>query len=156
MQRAYCKANPNGLVPETAVECNGTFNGVLPGFLRDLIDIPQDFFYLEYWGSYEAIKGVNGLAQDCGPVAGVCSAAAHVLTAPGTVFEAEGLAGDVLGNLLKGESIWQQGTGCQPLFGNETGGPELSQWLAGVVGSNWPTNMTFPGLTVYHKINFAW
>jgi RHS repeat-associated protein len=129
---------------------------VASSWWRDIVDVPQDAAYLEYWGSYEAIKAVNGLANYCGPVSAVCSAATHSLTSPLVPFEAIGLGEDALSNLAKGETIWQEGVQDQPLFGNETGGRQLSQWVGCELGSQVPTHMDFPGLNYNHTINFAW
>lgn len=129
---------------------------VASSWWRDIVDVPQDAAYLEYWGSYEAIKGVNSLANYCGPATDVCSVVTHTVTAPLVPLEAIGLAEDTLGNVLKGENIWQEGQPGQPLFGNEPGGKAISKWVGCELGTNVPNDMTFPGLRVNGTIDFAW
>lgn len=131
---------------------------------RDIVDIPQDAAYLQYWGTYEAVGHLNSLASDCGPVSSVCSVATHVATAPLVLPEAIGLGEDTLGNLAKGETIWQEGYPNQPLLGNEVI-PNLSVCGQTIIpGFNGPKvskqlgfpGMDFPGLNHNHTINFAW
>jgi hypothetical protein len=119
---------------------------------HDLVDVPQDAAYLQYWGSFEAISHVNKLGAKLGPVGSV---AAYVATAPFVPDEATGLAGDAAGNIAKGETIWQEGSQDQPLLGNEPGGRQLSSWLGDALGSSIPTHMVFPGLNRNGTINFA-
>lgn len=125
-------------------------------WLRDVIDVPQDVAYLEYWGSYEAIGHTNSLAKDCGPLTTVCSTITHTLTAPDVLVEAAGLGGDTLGNLLKGENIWQEGQPGQPLFGNQFGGIGLSNLFDRCFDTKVGRSMTFPGLRQNGTIDFAW
>jgi len=117
------------------------------------LSVPQDAAYLVYWGTYEAARHVNDLGCRFG-IAG--SITAHVVTAPHVIPEAGGLAVDTLGNLAKGETVWQEGVKDQPLLGNETGGRELSKALGDLLGSQVPTHMVFPGLRQDHTIDFAW
>jgi hypothetical protein len=71
-------------------------------------------------------------------------------------IEGAGLAGDAGFNILKGETIWQQGIPDQPLLGNEVipgtdlGGKALSNALG-------LPEMDFPGFRAKtHQINFLW
>jgi len=123
---------------------------------RSSIDAIQDPAYLAYWGSYEAIGHLNSLASDCGPVSPLCSIATHLVTAPLVPVEGTFLGVDAFENILKGESIWQQGQSHEFLFGSQPGGPELSRWLANLTGSNVPVDMNFPGFRASHTVNFAW
>lgn len=85
-------------------------------------------------------------------------AVATALTAPLVPLEAEGLAGQGLGSIVKGETVWQQDRSNQPLFGHQTGGVALSQALANITGSNVPVDMTFPGFNHNpgHSVDFEW
>jgi len=127
-------------------------NAAAPAW-RDVNDVPQDVDYLVYWGAYEGIKGIDQLGSHFGPVG--CAIAGYV-SAPLVPFEAGGLAGDAGFNILKGETIWQQGVGGQPLLGNEVlpgtnlGGKSLSNALG-------LPQMDFPGFRAKtHQINFLW
>jgi hypothetical protein len=120
---------------------------------HDLVDMPQDASYLQYWASYVAIKKAKQLGSH---VPGG-SAVATALTAPLVPLEAAGLGGQALGSMVKGETVWQQDQGNQPLFGHQTGGVALSEALANVTGSNVPIDMTFPGFNHFdHSVDFEW
>jgi hypothetical protein len=125
----------------------------LQGIERLEIDIPQDALYLEYWGSYEAINRIDAFGCQFGSVG---TAVGYVVSAPLLPFEAEGLEGDAAGNLLKGETIWQEGHARQPLLGNEmvpfthiNAGRDLSNALGLPL-------VTFPGYDYTGGTNFAW
>jgi hypothetical protein len=137
---------------------------VAPPWWRDIVDIPQDGAYLEYWGSYEAIGHLNSLTRDCGPVGELCSVTTHIVTSPLVVPEAVGLGEDALGNLAKGETVWQEGVPDQPLLGNEVT-PRLSLFDHTLVPSfNGPVvsnelglpGVRFPGLEQDGSVDFAW
>jgi RHS repeat-associated protein len=120
---------------------------------RDVVDVPQDVSYLTYWGSYEAIKGIDSIGANFG--IGGCIVA-YVVSAPLVPFEAGGLGGQALGSILKGQSIWLQGIPGQPLLGNEVvpgtdfGGKTVSRWLGLPL-------MDFPGFDYKtHHIQFLW
>ena len=80
------------------------------------------------------------------------------LSLPLVPIEVSGLAGQALGSLSKGQSIWQQDQGNQPLFGHQTGGVALSKGLAQITGSNKPLDMTFPGFNYYRPgtVDIEW
>ncbi|MGD0748326.1 MAG: hypothetical protein ABSB68_11000 [Acidimicrobiales bacterium] len=127
-------------------------NAVAPAW-RDVNDVPQDVDYLAYWGSYEAIKGIDQLGSHFG-VAGCVIA--DIVSAPLVPIEGAGLLGDAGFNIAKGETIWQQGIPDQPLLGNEVvpgtdlGGKSLSNALG-------LPEMDFPGFRAKtHQINFLW
>jgi hypothetical protein len=135
-----------------------------PGWWRDIVDIPQDGAYLTYWGSYEAIHHVNGLAEECGPVSAECSIATHIATLPLVPYETVGLGADAAANLAKGETIWQEDYNDQPLLGNEVvpslsihsftispgfNGPVVSHQL-GLPG------VKFPGFGYDGSIQYDW
>ena len=85
---------------------------------RLVVDVPQDAAYLLYWGNYEAIRYTIGFLSCNFGLAG--NIVGHVITAPLVIPESAGLGGDVLGNVLKGETVWQEGQSHQPLLGNES------------------------------------
>jgi RHS repeat-associated protein len=123
-------------------------------FEHDVVDIPQDASYLQYWATYAAIKTAK---RDASHVPGG-SAVVTGLSLPLVPIEVSGLAGQALGSLSKGQSIWQQDQGNQPLFGQQTGGVALSKGLAQITGSNKPLDMTFPGFNYYHPgtVDIEW
>jgi hypothetical protein len=137
---AFCLLgqNPNG-------SCRGAT------LWRDVVDIPQDLSYLQYWGSYEAIAVVRKGGSHFGPAG---RAAALVLSSPLVPFEAGGLGGQALGSLAKGQSIWLQGVPNQPLLGNEVLGPFSGKKISHDLGL---PQMDFPGFDYYtDKIQFQW
>ena len=127
-----------------------------PAWWRAVVDFPQDIAYATYWGSYEAIKGVNDLASGCGPVKIACSVINHLITAPLVPAEAMGLAGTAMADVAKGETIWQNGVEKQPLFGNQIGGVILSKKFDSIFHTKMAMHMDFPGFRQNGRINFAW
>jgi RHS repeat-associated protein len=123
-----------------------------PTAWRDVVDVPQDLSYLAYWGAYEAIQYGNDLGCRFGVVGSVIS---HIATAPLVPIEAEGLAGQGLGSLAKGESVWLEGQPDQPLIGNQVVFGVHFRQLNKDLGLPF---LTFPGFaaTPSHHINFAW
>ena len=100
-----------------------------PTAWRDVVDVPQDVSYLAYWGSYEGIVLVP--------------------------LEAAGLAGQGLGSLAKGESVWLEGVPNQPLLGNQVVFGIHFRQVNKDLGLPF---LTFPGYdaTPSHHMNFAW
>ncbi len=148
---------PYVFVNDDSLNATDPLGLALPGFLRDLIDIPQDMSYVIYWGSYETIKGAEKLANKCGVLKDACKAASEVLTDPLVASEAAGLGGNAVADLAKGETIWQNDVKKQPLFGNQTGGVALSKAFDKLFGTKVGVNMTFPGFNARtHKIDFKW
>ena len=124
---------------------------------RMIVDVPQDASYLVYWGSYEAIRGTAKLENDCGSLKAACKTVGRIISAPVVVPEAAGLAGNGLAELAKGETIWQDDTPKQPLFGNQPGGKQLSDAFDDLFGTQIGRNMIFPGFNSRNRsIDFAW
>jgi hypothetical protein len=124
---------------------------------RMIVDVPQDASYLVYWGSYEAIRGTAKLENDCGSLKAACKTVGRIISAPLVVPEAAGLAGNGLAELAKGETIWQDDTPKQPLFGNQPGGKQLSDAFDDLFGTQIGRNMIFPGFNSRNRsIDFAW
>jgi hypothetical protein len=148
----------NTIVNPTGCELGRNPNGSCRAatYWHWVVDVPQDPYYLVYWGTYELVRHVNDLANYCGPVSSLCSVVTYTGTAGLVLIEAVGLGADVLGNLAKGESVWQQGTPDQALLGNQFGGRALSEGLGCLLGSPVPTHMIFPGFRQNGHINFAW
>ena len=116
-----------------------------------VVDVPQDAAYLEYWGTYEAIGKANAVGSHFGIAGEIVS---HVATAPLVPFEAQGLGGDALGNIAKGETPWQEDVPNQPLLGNEHLGPISGAKISEDLGL---PPMMFPGMNAYtHQVNFNW
>jgi hypothetical protein len=84
---------------------------------RLAVDLPQDGFYLAYWGAYEAGSHIVTFGCSHGTVGCV---AAHAIVLPLVPAEATGLAGDIFGNALKGEALAQGETPNTPLLGNDS------------------------------------
>jgi hypothetical protein len=123
-----------------------------PTAWRDVVDVPQDVSYLAYWGSYEAIQGLNDLGCQFGPVGSAISHIAGIVLVP---LEAAGLAGQGLGSLAKGESVWLEGVPNQPLLGNQVVFGIHFRQVNKDLGLPF---LTFPGYdaTPSHHMNFAW
>jgi RHS repeat-associated protein len=142
--------DPTGLFCILGHNPDGSCRGA--SYWRDVVDVPQDFAYLNYWGAYEAIGGLKKIGSIVGEPGCVI---AEVLGAQLVPWEAAGLGGQALGSLVKGQSIWLQGIPNQPLLGNQQV-PLLGN------GRQWTRDLglpfiTFPGFNYYtHQIDFRW
>jgi hypothetical protein len=113
----------------------------------------QDEDYLAYWGTYVTIEK----AKQVGSHVPGGTVAAEIVTSPLASMEAAGLGGDVLGDIAKGQPIWQEDQTDQPLFGHQIGGMALSNAADNLFGTERFTQMEFPGLNRFnHQINLDW
>jgi len=121
-------------------------------FGHDLVDVPQDLFYLQYWGTYEVIGHTQQLGSHLGVIGCI---AADVVTAPLVPFEAEGLGGQALGSLAKGQTVWLEGVPeQQPLIGNQVVFGVHFRQLNRDLGLPF---LTFPGFNQSdHQVQFNW
>lgn len=107
-----------------------------------VLDIAAVLPYAEYYGAYETAKAINALGKRGGTAGSIVS---HLLASPLTALELQGLLGDVVIDLLKGESIHdEQGP---PRYVN----PLHSFVPAGLRGPR----MHLPGIGE-HGIDFQW
>jgi hypothetical protein len=139
--------DPNGLFCMFGRNPNGSCRGA--AYWRDLVDIPQDASYLQYWGAYEAIGAMQRAGSRFGPSGRM---AANIVGLSLTPLEAVGLGGQALGSVVKGQSIWMQGEPDQPLLGNEVLGSFSGRRVSEELGL---PLMRFPGFDYFtHHINF--
>lgn len=107
-----------------------------------VLDLEAVLPHAEYYGAYETAKAINALGKRGGTAGSIVS---HLLASPLTALELQGLLGDVVIDLLKGESIHdEQG---QPRYVN----PLHSFVPAGLRGPR----MHLPGIGE-HGIDFQW
>jgi hypothetical protein len=138
--------NPTGC--ELGHNPDGSCRGAT--YWRDAVDVPQDASYLVYWGSYEAIGGLEKLGSN---IPGGCTLGS-ILGIPFIFGEGVGLAGQGLGSLAKGQTVWLQGYPNQPLLGNEVLGPFSGRQMTKDLGLPF---LTFPGFDVQtHQAQFHW
>lgn len=67
-----------------------------------VLDLAAVLPYAEYYGAYETARAINALGKKGGTAGSVVS---HLLASPLAALELHGLLGDVVIDLLKGESI---------------------------------------------------
>lgn len=67
-----------------------------------VLDLAAVLPYAEYYGAYETARAINTLGKKGGTAGSIVS---HLLASPLTALELHGLLGDVVIDLLKGESI---------------------------------------------------
>jgi hypothetical protein len=140
--------NPTGC--ELGHNPDGSCTGA--NYWRDYVDIYQDAYYLVYWGSYELIGGLEKLGSYL-PGSRLLNLGSVV----GTGFilpELVGLAGQGLGSLAKGQTVWLEGKGGQPLLGNEVLGPFHGRQVTRELGLPF---LTFPGFDAHtHQAQLRW
>jgi hypothetical protein len=121
-------------------------------YWRDVIDVPQDAIYLVYWGSYEAIGGLETLGSY---LPGSCTLnLGSFFGIPFITGELVGIAGQGLGSLIKGQTVWLQGIKDQPLLGNEVLGPFHGRQVTQELGLPF---LIFPGYGAQtHQVQLRW
>jgi RHS repeat-associated protein len=119
---------------------------------RFAVDLPQDAFYLAYWGTYEAGSHIVSVGCSYGTAGCVY---AHAAVLPLVPAEAVGLAGDIFGNALKGEPLAQGENPNTPLLGNDSiAGIDLGRVISNALDL---PSVKFPGYDANtHNIQFAW
>ncbi len=108
---------------------------------RPVLDVAAVEPYAEYYLYYHAAKLINQLGGKAGPVGSV---AGHILALPLTLDEARGLGGDVIYDLLKGESVRDE---RRPGFINPLHS-YLPAWLRG-------PRTYLPGIG-HRRVDFSW
>ena len=148
-----------GVAIKTLVNPTGCYLGRNPDgscqlatYWRDVVDVPQDALYLVYWGSYEQIGSLEALGSY---LPGSCTLnIGSVLGIPFTAWELGGIAGQGLGSLVKGQTVWLEGKHDQPLLGNEVLGPFHGRQVTQELGLPF---LTFPGYDAQtHQVQLHW
>lgn len=87
----------------------------LASIAKTVVDVGLDAVavvpYTEYYVSYQALRGIKGLAQKAGPAEPLVRAILMPVTIGLVVAEAHGLAGDIAIDLVKGESVRDERVG---------------------------------------------